>query len=176
MPRKLKFDIVKVTSSTPRNGKTTVVEYLSKETELPYCSTSSIVAEEMIKRYVDDFPGLTVEKIITDRKIDPEKYRAQLIETGLNLNKYGLFPSVFALARGFNIIEGARVPQELIGLRNACKMNFLSLCHIHIVRDMKEKTVKDSTQSEKLFALADHIVYNEGTVEELYQIIDQLVF
>lgn len=167
----LKYDVINVTSHGPRNGKTTVVGHIALESGKVAYSTSSIVAEEMIWRGY--FPDLTVEQMVKDRLIDPQKYRAELIEVGLSMNKFGIFPSVIALSRGFNIIEGARVAAEVVGLQNACKMVNMSLCHIHLVRD---SDIKDSTQSDELAKLADHVIDNKSTLQDLFNKINKLVF
>lgn len=164
--------IVIITASGPRTGKTTVMNYICRQTELFGCSTSDIVIQEYIKK-LGPSSKLTLNQIKNERLKNPEKYRKELIEVGAWLNDQSIYPSSLAVDMGYRVIEGARISDEVIYAKLNAHSKKLTCRHLHIRSDRSD--VKDSTKPD-LINWADIVIDNNGTLEELCDKVDKVVF
>lgn len=168
---KLISDIVFITASGPQSGKTTAMMYLSRMTGAAGISTSDIVTEEFIKQKQKS--NLTVSQIKKERLKDPNKYRKELIDIGIEMNRAGIYPSSIAVERGYAIIEGARRSDEIVDAILTAHKKRNTVKHVHIVSNRTD--IKDSTDPQSLYRWANIIIENNGTLDSFYKSLDKLL-
>lgn len=164
------------------HGKSTVREILCKLTYLKGASCSDVIYAFLA------FRGNTTQEEL--RKIDKETFRPKLIEAGdfmvgnlaaISGEAHPVDKDIYrrpsALIRtlyqnGYNIIDGVRRRPELIEARDHLDWNGVRSL-VLFVETPGKPVVADN--SEELKDLADHVVLNDGTKEQLAEKIKTIV-
>jgi hypothetical protein len=116
--------------------------------------------------------GIEFDQIKLARSQDHNAYREDLIRIGKEMVSSGDYPAIECFKRGFSIVDGIRLADEMTSVQNWAKENKHDLFHMHII-GRSEGT--DSTQAEELREMSDMTLVNAGSLDQLYAFLENFV-
>jgi len=156
---------VLVVALAPQSGKSTVAALAAERLGTTWRASSTPVVERLEREL--DLPAGT---IATERAIDHDRYRAELVALGDEMAARGELPGVLCVEAGFRVIDGIRREHELAATREAARARGWRPLVLCVERPGQELT--DNTEAEALRRAADLVILNDGSLEDLRRRVD----
>ena len=159
LPHRLAVFIV---SGRPRSGKTTVCAIVAA-----LIGAMPVESSSMVTWPIEQAMGLERGTIERERLIDAERYRPEMIKVANAMAAEGNSPGLLCVKAGHRLIDGMRRVSEVEDSQAEARSRGLIPVVLFVENPKDLARVNDNTESAGLRRIANAIIVNDSTVEEL---------
>lgn len=156
-----------VVGGTERSGKTTVAARCAA-----LLGTPAITSSAMLNPLVEKRLQLPRGTIAAARARDHNAYRSELIFETNRLAERGLSAGLLCVEAGYRVIDGMRRAAEVEQSLAAARARGWYPVILYVERKGMGKAT-DNTEASALQAMADAIIFNAGSLDDLYNETDR---